>query len=43
VVLAADWLAAWLQRNRRVMRAIDYCFAGVFSIFAVKIFFTQTR
>lgn len=43
VVLAADWLAAWLQRNRRVMRAIDYGFAGVFSIFAVKIFFTQTR
>ncbi|ASY58544.1 LysE family translocator [Sinorhizobium sp. CCBAU 05631] len=43
VVLAADWLAAWLQRNRRAMRALDYSFAGVFSVFAVKIFLTQAR
>ncbi|WP_026620127.1 threonine/homoserine/homoserine lactone efflux protein [Ensifer sp. WSM1721] len=43
VVLAADWLAGWLQRNKRVMRAMDYSFAGVFSVFAVKIFFTQAR
>ena len=43
VVLAADRLSSWLQANRRVLRGIDYAFAGVFSIFAAKIFFTQTR
>lgn len=43
VVLAADGLSSWLQRNRGVMRGLDYAFAGVFSIFAVKIFFTQAR
>ncbi|MDK1375917.1 MULTISPECIES: LysE family translocator [unclassified Sinorhizobium] len=43
VVLAADWLAAWLQKNKRFMRALDFSFAGVFSIFAVKIFLTQAR
>jgi threonine/homoserine/homoserine lactone efflux protein len=43
VVLTADWLASWLQKNRSVMRGLDYTFAGVFSIFAMKIFFTQTR
>ncbi len=43
VILTADWLSAWLQRRKRVMRGIDYTFAGVFSIFAVKILFTQTR
>ncbi len=41
--LTADRLAAWLQRQKRVMRAIDYTFAGVFSVFAVKIVMTQTR
>ncbi|MCA1406990.1 LysE family translocator [Ensifer sp. IC3342] len=43
VVLAADWLAAWLQKNKRFMRALDFSFAGVFSVFAVKIFVTQAR
>jgi threonine/homoserine/homoserine lactone efflux protein len=43
VVLASDWLASWLQKNRSVMRGLDYTFAGVFSIFAVKIFLTQSR
>ncbi|MDK1490986.1 LysE family translocator [Sinorhizobium sp. 7-81] len=43
VVLAADWLAAWLQNNKRFMRALDFSFAGVFSVFAVKIFLTQAR
>lgn len=43
VVLAADGLATWLQANRKVLRGIDYTFAGVFSVFAVKIFFTQAR
>ncbi len=43
IVLAADRLSAWLMRNRRVLRGIDYTFAGVFSIFAVKILMTQGR
>lgn len=43
IIFMADGLSAWLQTNRKVLRAIDYTFAGVFSIFAVKIFFTQAR
>ncbi len=43
IVVAADALSAWLQRNRKVLRGLDYTIAGVFSIFAVKIFLTQTR
>ena len=43
IVVAADVLSAWLQRNRKVLRGLDYTIAGVFSLFAVKIFFTQTR
>ena len=43
VVLASDGLASWLQNNRKVLRGMDYTFAGVFSIFAVKIFMTQGR
>lgn len=43
IVIAADVLSAWLQRNRKVLRGLDYTIASVFSIFAVKIFFTQTR
>ncbi|MDO3443027.1 LysE family translocator [Agrobacterium sp. V1] len=43
IVVAADVLSAWLQRNRKVLRGLDYTIAGVFSLFAVKIIFTQTR
>lgn len=43
VILAADKLAVWLQRNPKILRGIDYTFAGVFSVFAAKILFTQTR
>ena len=43
MVLAAERLAGWLRGNRRVMRAIDYVFAGVFSIFAVRILLTEGR
>jgi len=43
MVLAADRLSAWLQANPKVLRGIDYTFAGVFSIFAAKIFMTQAR
>ena len=43
IVLAADFLSGWLQANPKVLRGIDYTFAGVFSIFAVKILLTQSR
>ena len=43
IVLAADRRAGWLQRNPGVVRGVDYTFAGVFSLFAVKILFTQAR
>ena len=43
VILGADKLAAWLQRNPNVLRGIDYTFAGVFSVFAAKILLTQAR
>ena len=43
MVLAAERFAGWLRGNRRVMRAIDYTFAGAFSIFAVRILLTDGR
>jgi len=43
MVLVAGRLAAWLNGNRRVMRLVDYLFAGVFSAFAVKILLTEGR
>ena len=43
VVMAADWLSSWLQSNRKVLRGMDYTFAGVFSVFAAKILLTQAR
>jgi threonine/homoserine/homoserine lactone efflux protein len=42
-ILAADKLAGWLQANPKVLRGIDYTFAGVFSVFAAKIFLTQAK
>jgi threonine/homoserine/homoserine lactone efflux protein len=43
VVFAADWLASWLQTNKKVLRGMDFTFAGVFSVFAAKILLTQAR
>ena len=43
IVITAEKLSGWLQRNRQVLRGIDYTFAGVFSLFAVKIWMTQAR
>ena len=43
VVLSANGLAEWLRRKPQVMRTIDYVFAAVFSVFAVKILLTQSR
>ncbi|WP_284759799.1 LysE family translocator [Agrobacterium sp. fls2-241-TYG-188a] len=43
IVVGADKLSAWLQQNRKVLRGLDYTIAGVFSLFAVKIFLVQAR
>lgn len=43
IVVGAERLAEWLKRHTRVMRAVDYGFAGIFSAFAVRILFTQGR
>jgi len=43
VVLGANGLADWLKRKPQVVRIVDYVFAAVFSIFAVKILLTQSR
>jgi threonine/homoserine/homoserine lactone efflux protein len=43
VVVGANGLADWLKRKPQVMRAVDYVFAAVFSVFAVKILLTQSR
>lgn len=43
IILGADFVSGWLQTNRKVLRGIDYTFAGVFSVFAFKIFMTQAR
>jgi threonine/homoserine/homoserine lactone efflux protein len=43
MVLVADRFAALLKRNPRVTRVTDYLFAGVFSLFALKILTAQAR
>jgi len=43
MILAADRFAAALKRSRRVARAIDWLFAGVFGAFAVRILFTRAQ
>ncbi|WP_174804288.1 LysE family translocator [Martelella limonii] len=43
IVLAAHRLSGWLAAHKRVLRGIDYLFAGVFSLFAVKILLTHAR
>lgn len=43
VVLGANSLAAWLRRKPQVMRMVDYVFAAVFSVFALRILMTQGR
>jgi len=43
MILGAERLVTWLKTRKRVLRGIDFTFAGVFAIFAVKIAFTQGR
>jgi len=43
LILGAERLLRGLQRHPRVLRAIDWVFAGVFSAFAARILATQAR
>ncbi|HYF54828.1 MAG TPA: LysE family translocator [Salinarimonas sp.] len=43
LVLAAERVIALLKARPRLMRAIDYVFAGLFGAFAIKILTTQGR
>ena len=43
MILAAERVIDTLRARPRIMRAIDYCFAGIFGAFAVKILATQTK
>jgi threonine/homoserine/homoserine lactone efflux protein len=43
LILIAERFIATMRRNPKVMRAIDYSFAGVFSIFAIQILLTKGR
>ena len=43
MILGAERLVGWLKARRRVLRGIDFTFAGVFALFALKIAFTEGR
>lgn len=43
MILGAERMIAALKRNPRVLRGIDYLFAGVFGLFAIRILATQAR
>ncbi|MEO9168630.1 MAG: LysE family translocator [Aestuariivirga sp.] len=42
-VLVAERLVGWLKARPQVLRRIDYTFAGVFALFALKIAFTKGK
>jgi threonine/homoserine/homoserine lactone efflux protein len=43
MILGAEKLVLWLKNKPKIMRSIDYSFAAVFAIFALKIALTQGR
>jgi threonine/homoserine/homoserine lactone efflux protein len=43
MIWVAERLVTWLKARPRVLRGIDYSFAGVFAFFALKIAMTQGR
>jgi threonine/homoserine/homoserine lactone efflux protein len=43
VIWGAEQVVTWLKARPKVLRGIDYSFAGVFAFFAVKIAFTQGK
>lgn len=43
MILGAERLIETLRRRPRIMRVIDWCFAGIFGLFALRILATQGR
>ena len=43
MILGAERLVGWLKVRPKVLRGIDYSFATVFAVFALKIAFTQGK
>ena len=43
MIVAAEKMVHWLKNKPRVMRGVDFSFAGVFTLFALKIALTQGR
>ena len=43
MIWGAEKLVGWLKARPRVLRGIDFSFAGVFAFFALKIAFTQGK
>jgi threonine/homoserine/homoserine lactone efflux protein len=43
LILVAERFVRWLKSRPKVMRGIDFTFAGVFGVFAVKIALTEGR
>jgi threonine/homoserine/homoserine lactone efflux protein len=43
LILAAERVIDTLKRNPKVMRGIDYAFAGIFGFFALQVFRTQAK
>jgi threonine/homoserine/homoserine lactone efflux protein len=43
IILGAEKLVIWLKARPKILRGIDYSFAGVFAFFAFKIAVTQAK
>jgi threonine/homoserine/homoserine lactone efflux protein len=43
MIFGASYVVSWLKSRPRVLRGIDYTFAGVFAFFAVRIALTQGK
>lgn len=43
IVFGAHGIAGWLKRKPQIMRMVDYIFAAVFSVFALRILLAQGR
>ena len=43
MILGAERVVKGLRTRPGIMRAIDYCFAGIFGAFAIKILLTESR
>ena len=43
IILGADKVVTNLKQRPQIMRAIDYAFAGIFGVFAVKVLLTDNK